>query len=326
MNEGLKLTLTDRDGTERDLSGVYESLNWSGNCRQLARQLSVNLLAVDERVRTGTEKGSLVRLYLDGKALFYGYVTGRTASAGRALMELQCMDRGWFLARNDGWYSFRATPERAVRTICAEHGIPVGTLAETGVTVRRKFPGVELYKIISTLYTEAAKVNGKRYHIGFDGTGALCVREKGAVPVETELIPRVNLVDSTVEEDISNICTQVAIYREDGTLLRVMDEPERLERYGRFRSILTRGGGNAEQEARNWLEDNDERQTVTAECLGDPALVTGAAVVLHAQHSGAAGLFWIDGDTHTWRNGQYTCTLELNFRNLMNETSAGKEL
>ena len=37
-----------------------------------------------------------------------------------------------------------------------------------------------------------------------------------------------------------------------------------------------------------------------------------------------SGLCWIDSDTHTFKNGLYFCKLGLNFRNLMNETSAGQ--
>ena len=39
-----------------------------------------------------------------------------------------------------------------------------------------------------------------------------------------------------------------------------------------------------------------------------------------------SGLFWIDADAHTWKNGQYFCKLTLNFRNLLDETSAGSEI
>ena len=49
-------------------------------------------------------------------------------------------------------------------------------------------------------------------------------------------------------------------------------------------------------------------------------------MLLRDTGSGVSGLFWIDADTHTWKNGQYFCKLTLNFRNLLDETSAGSEI
>lgn len=62
------------------------------------------------------------------------------------------------------------------------------------------------------------------------------------------------------------------------------------------------------------------------ETLGDPRLIAGEAVRLRDTGSGVSGLFWIDADAHTWKNGQYFCKLTLNFRNLLDETSAGSEI
>ena len=90
--------------------------------------------------------------------------------------------------------------------------------------------------------------------------------------------------------------------------------------------MIQRDGEDLSREAQAWLEDNGLQQTMTVECLGDPALISGNAVLLRGNATGTVGLCWIDSDTHTWKNGQYFCKLTLNFRNLMNETKAGSEV
>ena len=91
--------------------------------------------------------------------------------------------------------------------------------------------------------------------------------------------------------------------------------------------ILTqRDGEDAGAEAQAYLEDNGLQQTMTVECLGDPELISGSAVLLRANTTGVTGLCWIDSDTHTWKNGQYFCRLSLNFRSLTNEVEAGQEV
>lgn len=41
-------------------------------------------------------------------------------------------------------------------------------------------------------------------------------------------------------------------------------------------------------------------------------------------YTGLSGVFFIDGDSHTWKNGIYTNKLTLNFQNLMDEKESGQ--
>ena len=59
------------------------------------------------------------------------------------------------------------------------------------------------------------------------------------------------------------------------------------------------------------------------ENLGNIANVTGGTVVVHEPYTGVYGMFFIDSDTHTWKNGQYYNSLVLNFQNIMDEQEAG---
>ena len=59
------------------------------------------------------------------------------------------------------------------------------------------------------------------------------------------------------------------------------------------------------------------------ETLGDIRLRAGEAVELRDTGSVVSGLFWIDEDTHTWKKGQHFTRLTLNFRNLLDNSSAG---
>jgi len=257
---------------------------------------------------------------------FLGQVVQRRRSSTGNTMELYAMDRGFQLSGNQGWYSFRdTTPEAAVAVLAADWGIPLGPVAATGVRLSRKFPGVALNKIIDTLYTLAGQQTGKRYQLGFDGE-ALTVKPKPET-ADLVLAPRVNITEATIAEDATQAQNSVAIYTETGKLLRTIDRKDDQALFGLLQAAVTQGDHeNAEAEARAILEDGEVRQTVTVECQGDYALVTGAAVQVYETTSGVKGLFWVDGDVHTWRKGRHQCRLTLNFRNLMNDTSAGKEL
>ena len=128
-------------------------------------------------------------------------------------------------------------------------------------------------------------------------------------------------------EDISKLRNTVGIYSQTGARVRTVSDAESAALYGQFLHILTqRDGEDAGAEAQAYLEDNGLQQTMTVECLGDPELISGSAVLLRANSTGVTGLCWIDSDTHTWKNGQYFCRLALNFRSITNEVEAGREL
>lgn len=321
-----QLSIVTPEGETWDVTQRVSTLTWSGSVKQMARQISATMLTPEngELPELPCALGNELHLQVGGKCRFLGSIVTRDHVTGSATTDLAALDRGRFLAKNDGWYQFSGTaPETAVQAVCSDFGIPVGSLAAAGVAVTRKYPGVALNKIVDSLYTLAAEQNGKRYLARFNGNGQLEVVEKPAT-ASMELAPRKNLQTLRVKEDISALQNAVAIYTESGTPVRTINDDESVKLYGQFQHIITqRSDENVEAEAKAWLEDNGLQQTMTVECLGDPELISGNAVILRTNTTGVAGLCWIDSDTHTWKNKQHFCRLTLNFRNLMNETKAG---
>ncbi|MFQ9792965.1 MAG: hypothetical protein ACLRX7_06820 [Acutalibacteraceae bacterium] len=59
--------------------------------------------------------------------------------------------------------------------------------------------------------------------------------------------------------------------------------------------------------------------------LGDIRNITGNSVIVKEPSTGINGLFYIDGDTHTWKNGIYLNKLVLNLKNVMDEKESGTD-
>ena len=323
-----QLVLVSPEGETWDVTQRVSTLTWSGSIKQVSRQLEAVMVTPNDGSlpQLPCDLGNEIRLWTGARTRFWGNVVTRKKATDASTTTLSALDRGRFLANNEGWYQFSGTaPEQAARSICADFGIPVAGLAATGTSVSRKYPGIALSRIIDSLYTLASEQNGKRYLSRFTGLGQLEVIEKPST-ASLEIAPKKNLQTMTVQEDISKLQNAVAIYTDTGKLVRTVDDAESVALYGQFQHILTqRDGEDAGAEARAWLEDNGLQQTMTVECLGDPDLISGNAVLLRGNGTGVTGLCWIDSDTHTWKNGQYVCRLTLNFRNLMNETTAGSD-
>lgn len=322
--------LTSNTGQTVDISRRIVTIQWSGDDGQLARELSITLaVSATDPDYAALDVGLFrpIGLYQDdGSLLMSGYVVKVSRDSDSDTMEISAMDRGLWLANNQGWYSFPGTtPEDATRTLCGDFGISVGVLPATEISIKRKFPGVALHDILQTIWYLAGEQTGKRYHACFVGT-ALTVQEK-PLTASKVLAPQINLHNSSITRDGTGYHNTVIIYSDEGKRLRsIQSETANFALEGFMQAILTQAEGeDAEKEARATLLDDDIKQTVTVTCEGDLSLLTGQAVQVRLTSAGVMGLFWIESDTHTWKDGQYTTKLSLNFRNIMKEFHAGTD-
>lgn len=313
-------------GSVQDLTQLVQTITWSGDVRQVCRELSASLAVPrDGSVEPpALEEGAVLALRRAGSPLFTGPLLTATTTTQSSAVDLSALDRGRFLLGNEGWYKFSGvTPEGAAAALARDFGIPTGSLAATGVFISRKFPGVSLDKILRTLYNLAGERNGKRYLIRFTGAGELEVVEKP----NSASLTIASTMGVTNTWDITNLQNSVAIYTSQGSLVRRVEDGASMGRNGRLEHVLTqRDGEDAGGEAQAWLEDHGLTQKLTVETLGDPRLITGSGVLLKDTGSGVSGLFWVDSDTHTWKNKQYFTKVTLNFRNIVDNTLAGSEV
>ena len=322
MTENLTLLIT---GTS-DATPLVQSLTWSGGYNQCARTLEFDLVtsSVDKRLPAiNAELGNRVQLYIDGSLRFDGFIFSRRFD-GKNTKSLTCADRGFYLNRNEASYKFRSmTPEAITAMICTDFGIEAGNIAKTGVTISRNFPGTRLYSIIQTAYTLASLETGKKYMLRFRGA-ALDVIAKEPDSSTPVLKPGANLLSVSVTETLETMINRVVITDENDNQVAIREDANAIKLYGLPQTVLRRQEGeDTGAKAQKLIDDNGLVQKITVTNLGDPSLISGNCVVLQEPITGLYGLFWIDSDTHTWRNGVYQNKLVLNFRNIMDEAEAG---
>lgn len=321
------LTLTNGDGSF-DISQLADTVTWSGEYRSCARSLDFGLVSSpdDSRVpEVDCSVGGSVVAELDGEVFFNGFIFDRTKSTNAVTIDVSCLDRGIYLNRNKVSKKLTAAPEAAVKALCQEFGIKTGTLAETGVTVSRKFFGVSLYEIIATLYTQASKTTERVYHIGFEGD-KLTVRAKGRGRRVLLIKGGSNLMSATITESGRNIVNQVSVQDKDGNQLYLVNDTKSMAAYGTLQEVIRQTDTDRMGEAKKLVADAGVEQRITVENLGDLRCVTGGAVMLEESYTGLYGLFYIEGDTHTWKNGLYFNKLTLNLKAVMDEKEAGELL
>lgn len=324
----MTLYLTKSAGT-RDITTILTMWTWSGDKATISRQLSGTVAYIENSRLPVPEIGDLVTMLEGTEKKFVGIILQRSLGSEDSTMDFTAFDYGYYLQRNDGTYKFTgASPEEMTRLVCGDRSIPVAQLPSTGLQLWRKFAGVKLNQLITTVWTLASEKNGKTYALRYTPAGLL-VKERSVSQSSLVLKASSNLMDATTKEDASQMVNSVAIYDSNGNFLRRIGDSEAQKLCGVMEQHITQSEGkeaDADATARKALEDGRQKRTVTVNVLGDTALLTGETVEVREAKTGLTGIFWIDADIHTWKNKNYYSKLTLNCRNVMATANAGSEV
>ena len=323
----VKIRTTDPDGKTANITELCRSITWSGDYRNCARTLSFSPVtsAVDKNLpRAPTELGGSAQFWRDSDLLMDAYSLERSRDSLGNTIDVTAYDRGLYLKRNSTYKRYeKQTAEAVTAALCGEFGIQTGELAATGVPLTRNFLGVNLYKIIMTMYTLAADQTGKKYRIRFRGAKLEVVEMERTA--ETILLkPDCNLLTATTKESASAMTNSVAIYDDNFQRLQVVEDDEAVRLYGLMQAAVKASATeDPAAAAKKMLEENGLKTTITLQCLGNLKLITGNTVAVREPVTGTNGLFWIISDTHTWKSGVYQTKLTVDLQALMDSQTAG---
>lgn len=320
-----KLYVKNSSGTT-DISQLAPTISWSGDYQQRARGLDFGMIAsqIDKSIPVvKCELGNAITLMEGSTTLFEGFVFNRQKSTSSSTIDFGCFDRGFYLKSKVSYKFSNVTPEAITRRVCTDFGISVGEIVATGVKISRNFLGCSIYDIIQTAYTLASVSTKKKYHIVFRGA-LLCVVEKKVNENTLVIEGGSNLMDASTSESIENMINQVAIYNKDDKLIKTLKNSDAIKLYGMMQDYLKQPEKeDVTAQGQKLLDDNGEEQKITLNNLGNIANVTGGTVVVREPYTGLYGLFFIDSDVHTWKNGIYLNKLVVNFKNIMDEKDVG---
>lgn len=325
--EKITIRTTDPDGTSAEISALCTSITWDGDSRSISRTLSFSPVVseIDKGLpRAPTELGGSVQLRMGNNLLMDAYTLERTRDSLGHSIDTVAYDRGIYLKRNSKYMRVEGqTPEAVTESLCGEFGIQTGTIASTGIPITQNFLGVNLYKIIMTLYSLAADRTGKKYALRFRGA-ALEVVEM-AQSLETILLrPGSNLLNCTTKESVSQMTNSVALYDENFQKLSTEEDSEAIRLYGLMQAAIKASSyDDPTAHAKKLLKENGMQTTITLNALGNPKLITGNTVAIQEPITDTYGLFWITSDTHTWKKGIYQTKISVSLEALMDRQTAG---
>lgn len=318
----MKVIWKHRNNAKMDITVIVASVTWAGSTEQAARVAELSIIdAPDDsnivKMNIKIALGDVIELREQGTLLFYGIVQTKEKTGQNGTAAYSCMDLLCHLLRSTGVYNFKdTTPERITRQVCADFQIPVGTLEETKVTIKKMIvDGESIYDIIVRAYKKASKQTGKKYICRMSGK-TLTVEERGKAAATLLLEEGNNISDIHHQETLENMVNLVKIYNAKGKQIGEVKKDDWIKNYGIFQQIYKKEKGVNETIAANHLL-NGIKKTLTLNAInGNVESIAGKAIKLKDKTLKLEGLFWIIADSHTWENGIHTMNLELKFRNM----------
>ncbi len=303
-----------------DLSEVVEKITWSGDTKQVARELSFTVAhkADDPYLpKVKIDEGDPAQLLSDsGDILFLGPVFDIELSASGSVISYTALDFLFYINNSEISCIFDGTPEEITAQICGELGIPLGAAAQTGIHVYMPCLGKGAYQAIMAAYTAASRQNGKKY-IPVMRADKLHIIEKGAL-CGVILDGSYNLTEASYSSSLRDMVNRVAITDKNGNQISVVEDAEPRQEYGTVQKVLQQEDGeDASSQARSLLKTFTQSASVTA--VGDVRAVSGYAVIVQEATTGLYGKFYIESDSHTFEDGKHEMQLTLEFELMMDE-------
>lgn len=292
-----------------DITKYIESISWSGDENQLARKVTITYLYApqDPNVHNVTvQKGDRL-LLTDGKIWFDGIVLRESRSENSIQMQNIAYDYAWYL-RSKALGMYKGSPAEVTAQVCAEFGIPCGSLYDPGGEVEVISTGEKtIIQVIQAAY------EGQDAHIFMDGS-SLCVEKYGA-----DLVGVVtgddSVTDASYESSIENLVNKVVIL--DAAEQPVGEVDNGLFQYGTIQEAYKSAGDGKDPagEAAKLLSGIEDSGKVVV--VGNPALQTGKAVIVEKVNSKIRGRFSIISDEHSVQDADYRTTLGLRFEEVV---------
>lgn len=324
MADGISLIIIKGERSY-DVTQLVEQIRWKGRKGSSSRTLNVTLIDDDgyehARSEIDTEQGQQCLFSYNGQELFRGIIMSQTQSNKKKLT-FTAYDNGIYLANNKDTFTYEnKTVSDIFRDCCTRFGLPMGEVAECTYRIP------ELTKSKTTAFDTIAdalsldfKATGIRHYVTSEkGKLKLLTRRENILQwvIETGQ----NLSTYSYTRSIENIKTRVKLVSKEGTTIAEKQNSTLEKKIGVFQDI------DKPDESLNTAQINDliesvldekstpERSLNLEEVMGIPDVVSGIGVYVIIPELGLSRTFYVDSDTHTFKDNLHTMALKLNYAN-----------
>lgn len=321
MEDGIKLIIVKGEQAY-DISQLVQSVKWKGRKGSSSRTLDVTLIDDDgyKHARSGidVEQGYQCLFYYNGLELFQGIVMKQVQSNRREL-QFTAYDNGIYLANNKDTFCYEnKTASDVFRDCCTRFNIPMGEVAECSY----KIP--ELTKSKTTAFDAIADAlsldfdaTGIRHYVSSSkGKVSLLERRKNILQWVIEVGQ--NLSSYSYTRSIEDIKTRVKMVSKEGTTIAEKKNAELESKIGIFQEIDKPDESLSTAQVNDLInsileEKSTPERALSVEAVGIPEVVSGVGVFIIIPELELSRTFYVDDDTHTFKDNKHTMSLKLTY-------------
>lgn len=332
MLDGISLIIIKGERAD-DVSQLVEKIGWRGRKGSSARTLAVTMIDDDgykhARSDIDVEQGHQCIFSYNGAELFRGIIMSQSQSNKKKLT-FTAYDNGIYLANNEDTFTYEnKTASDVFRDCCTRFGMPMGEVAECSY----KIP--ELTKPKTTAFDAIADA----LSLDFDATGIrhYVASSKGKLSLLTR---RENIMQWVIEvgqnittysytRSIEDIKTRVKMVSKEGTTVAEKKNAALEKRIGVFQEIDQPDESLTTAQVNDLIasileEKSTPKRTLNVEAVGIAEVISGIGVYIIIPELGLSRTFYVDEDTHTFKDNMHTMTLKLSYANDLAKEKKGE--
>lgn len=317
----IALILTTSSGTY-DISQLVSSIKWSGRKSASARTLQVTILDDDgsshTRADIKVDDGNQVIFKYNGNELFRGMIM-KTEQSLKKQLTFTAYDNGIYLANNKDTFVYKnKTADEIFRDCCQRFGMPIGEVSKCDYVIPDLTkPGASAFDAICDALSLDFDNTGTRHYVT-SNNGKLSLLTRRENILQWVIEPKNNLTGYTYSQSVENIITRVKITSKEDTTVAVKTCPDLESKLGVFQEVKKADEALSSAQITELAESvlNEKAKptrNLRVDALGIPEVISGIGVYILINHLGLSRTFYVDQDTHTFKDNSHTMSLTLNY-------------
>ena len=295
---------------------VEGNVSWEVQRKGQPGKLSFTVLADD---RLQIEEGNAVRLDVDGKPAFFGFIFERSGSREKEV-KITAYDQLRYFKNTDSYNYTNLTAGDLIAQIAADYNLRVGALEDTGYRIEvRNEKDKTLFDIILNALDITMMGTGKLFVL-YDDAGALTLKNIENMKLNLMICDE-TAQDYDFKSSIdSHTYNQIELYRDDKETkkreLYVAKHTENVNKWGILRmheSISDSVNGQEAAEAYLSLYNKPSRSLKIKDAFGDISVRAGCLIptFLKAGDQTLKNYMLVEAVTHKFSQGFHSMDLTL---------------
>lgn len=305
-----------------DVTQLVESIQWKGRKGSSSRTISVTLIDDDgykhARSDIDVEQGVQCLFNYNGKELFRGIIMTQTQS-DRKQLTFTAYDNGIYLANNKDTFTYEnKTASEVFRDCCKRFGLPMGEVSKCTYRIPELTkPKTTAFDAITDALSLDFDATGIRHYIASDkGKLSLLTRRENIMQwvIETGQ----NLTTYSYTRSIEDIKTRVKMVSKEGTTIAEKRNSALEAKIGVFQEIDQPDESLTTAQINDLIssvfdEKSTPERSLSVETVGISEIISGIGVYIIIPELKLSRTFYVDEDTHTFRDNLHTMSLKLNY-------------